>query len=265
MKKYFSFIAFAIMTALSLTFVSCGSDDESNNPNQTMTVGSVYAIPGGSTGWTSDNKFIASVSANGVTAEHVGETYIRNGSKSFKVTVISKYNTFKEPCLQWHADKPTVRNYMRNYVIQSETDDHILYKGLLKELFTFYTFKNGKLYGSSVLLSPSVVDAEELSDFLIERYVYVTKNDEDYYIGFVTPDTKSFVIMQITTINSEVVYHVAYGEATSNSAPAQVMNMLKQQFTPESTSAEAKAKIKAEFLRLIDVMPEINTELNLVK
>ena len=250
------------LLVLPLAFASCGSDDdEPNYPNQTLVAGSVYAIPGGSTGWTSDNELIASVSTNGVTAERVGETYIRNGSKSFKVTVTGKYNTFKEPCLQWNTGKSTVKSFMGGYTIQSEDDDNIFYKGLLKELLTGYSFKSGKLNLSSVLLLPSVVDAEELVGYLAERYVYVTKNEAEYYYGFATPDKKSVIIMQITTISSQVVYMIAYGQVTSSSAPAQTMKMMKKQLAPSST--EANAEVKAEYSRLLDVMPEINTELNI--
>ena len=260
MKK---FILFALLV-LPLAFVSCGSDnDEPNYPNQTLVAGSVYSIPGGNTGWTSDNELIASVSTNGVTAERVGETYIRNGSKSFKVTVTGKYNTFKEPCLQWGAGKSTVKNFMTGYTIQSESDDNLFYKAKLKEMLTGYSFKSGKLNLSSVVLLPSVVDAEEMVGYLAERYVYVTKNESEYYYGFATPDTKSVVILQLTTISSQVVYMVAYGEVTSSSAPAQTLKMMKKQIAPAST--EANAEVKAEYSRLLDVMPEMNPELNNIK
>ena len=79
MKKFF--LLFSLMV-VSLAVVSCGSDeDEPNYANQTMVAGDTYTIPGKIKDWTSDNDLIASVSNGIVTAERVGETYIRSGAK----------------------------------------------------------------------------------------------------------------------------------------------------------------------------------------
>lgn len=249
---------------LPLAFASCGSDDEPNYSNQTLAVGSVYSIPGRSTGWTSDNELIASVSTNGVTAKHVGETNIRNGSKSFKVTVTGKYNTFKEPCLQFGASMTQVKNFMSGYTLNKELTDALLYDGKFPVMYYMYTFKNTRMYLSSAIIKSSSVDTEEMVDFLNERYVFVTKDESKYYFAFISPDMKTMVILQLDTMDYQVVYEIIYAEYTgSSSAPAQTMKMMKKQLAPSST--EANAEVKAEYSRLLDVMPEINTELNIIK
>ena len=144
MKKLL--IIFSLVFA-ALAFVSCGSDkeDEPNYPNKTMMASETYTIPGKNGVWTSDNQLIASVSNGIVTAERVGETTIRNGSKSFKVTVTGKYNTFKEPCLKWGASKSTVKSFMSGYTMQSEDDENIFYKGKYREALTGYMFRSGQV------------------------------------------------------------------------------------------------------------------------
>ena len=250
---------------LPLAFASCGSDDdEPNYSNQTLAVGNVYSIPGGSTGWTSDNELIASVSTNGVTAEHVGETYIRNGNKSFKVTVTAKYNTFKEPYMKFGASMSTVKSFMSGYTLNKELSEALLYDGKFPVMYYMYTFKNSGMYLSSAIIKSSSVDTDEMVEFMKERYVYVTMDESKYYFAFISPDMKTMVILQLDTMDYQVVYEVIYAEYTgSSSAPAQTMKMIKKQLAPAST--EANAEVKAEYSRLLDVMPEMNTELNIIK
>lgn len=227
------------LIVIQLAFISCGDDEEPNYPDQTLVVGNTYTIPGNSTGWTSDNELIASISGNVVTAERVGETIIRNGNKSFKVTVNGKYNLYREPCMKWGASKSTVKSFMSDYILQSESDDALYYKGKLQELLTGFSFKNDGLYLSLVALSPSLVDTEDLVDFLAERYVYVTHDDSQYYYGFATTDAKNIVILQLKTISYQVVYYIVYAEVTSySSAPAVIKNIVKEK--PLQTNPEIK-------------------------
>ena len=186
---------------LPLAIASCGSDnDEPNYSNQTLTVGSVYSIPGGSTGWTSDNELIASVSTAGVKAEHVGETYIRNGNKSFKVTVTPKYNTFIEPYMNFGASKSSVKNFMNGYELNRETSDAIMYDGKFPVMYYLYSFKNAALNISSAIIKATSVNTDDMVAFLQERYVYVTMDEDKYYFGFVSPDEKILVILQLDTL-----------------------------------------------------------------
>ena len=258
MKKLILFT----LLILPLAFASCGSDDEPNYSNQTLAVGSVYAIPGGSTGWTSDNELIASVSTNGVTAEHVGETYIRNGNKSFKVTVTPKYNTFKEPYLNFGASKTTVKNFMSSFNLNKEQNDALLYDGSFPVMYYLYSFKNAVLNMSSAVIKVSSVSADDMVAFLQERYVFVTMDEDKYYFGFVSPDEKTLVVLQIDTLNSQVVYMIAYAEVSAYSTSAQTMKMMKKHLAPSSTTHGAE--VKAEYSRLLDVMPEMKSEYNII-
>lgn len=259
MKKFLFILSLFV---LPFTIISCGGDDEHepDYPDQTLVVGSTYTIPGGTTGWTSENELIASISTTGVVAERVGETCIRNGNKSFKVTVTGKFNLYREPCMQWHASKATVKNFMSDYTLQSETDNALYYKGKLRELLTGYSFKNSGLELSSVALAAALVDAGEMVDFMLERYVYVTHDEDQYYYGFVTPDKKNVVLMQLQTVSSQVVYFISYAEFTStSSAPAMIKKMAKEQ------PVKANPEFKATYRNLSDKMSEIRSDYNIVK
>lgn len=258
MKNLFVILSL-MLTAFA--FVSCGSDEEDepsySYSNQTLKVGQTYSIPGGGTGWASDNELIASVSNGIVTAELVGETYIRNGSKSFKVTVTPKYNTFKEPYMKFGASMSSVKSFMNGYTLNQEKSEALLYDGKFPVMYYLYTFKNGGMYLSSAILKASSVDTDDMVAFLHERYVFVTMDEDEYYFAYLSPDKKMMVILQLDTLNSQVVYEVIYGEFTSSSAPIQTMRMMGKQIEPSSTSANIN--LKAEYSHLLSVMLEMNT------
>ncbi len=261
MKK----LIFFSLVLVSLAIVSCGSDkeDEPNYTNQIMVVGETYTIPGKSMDWVSDNDLIASISNGIVTAEHVGETVIRNGSKSFKVTVTAQYNTFKEPYMNFGASMSSVKNYMSGYTLNKELSDALLYDGKFPVMYYMYTFKNAGMYLSSAILKASSVDADDMVAFLQERYVFVTMDEEEYYFAFLSPDKKMMVVLYLDTLNSQVVYEVIYGEFTSSSAPLQTMRMMRKQLVSSSTSANAELKV--EYSRLLNAMSEMKPVQNTIK
>lgn len=254
MKK---FILFALLV-LPLAFASCGGDDdEPSYPDKTMVAGDVYSIPNGTTGWTSDNELIASISPDGVKAEHVGETYIRNGSRSFKVTVTGKYNIYQEPYMNFGASMTTVKRFMSNYTLKKETANALLYDGAYPVAYHFFSFKDGGLYLSSVVIKATSVSTDDLIAFMQERYIYVTADKEKYYFGFISPDAQYLVILQLDTLDSQVVYEIIYGKNnTSSSAPAQIARMMKEKKGPTATAVNDN--VKAEYSRLSSVMPAAN-------
>ena len=262
MKKLLIILSLVVV---ALAVVSCGNDneDEPNYTNQSLVVGQTYAIPGGSTGWKSDNELIASVSSNVVKAEHVGETTIRNGAKSFKVTVKGMYNTYKEPCMQWGASTSTVKSFMSGYTLSSEQSDFLIYNGRSPVSLIAYSFKYGGLTLSSLVIPIGAVSIDELVAFMAERYLYVTQDEANNYFGFITADKKSIVILQIETINSQLAYFISYATATySSAAPAQTLMRLKKNSTADN---ENRTEVKMVVSRLLDLMPEMRPEHNIIR
>ncbi|MBR1551133.1 MAG: Ig-like domain-containing protein [Muribaculaceae bacterium] len=257
MKKLL--IIFSLALA-ALAFVSCGSDKdgEPNYPNKTMIAGETYTIPGKKATWTSDNPLIASVTGSTVTANRVGETTIRNGSNSFRVTVNGKYNTYREPCLQWGATKSTVKGFMSGYVLDSEKNDFLVYYGKSPVSLIAYTLKNSGLVLSSLVISIGAVSMDELVAFMAERYIYVTQDEANNYFGFITADKKSIVYLQIETINSQLVYFISYAAASSsNSAPASHLKRLNK-LSP--SQHENRVERNLVMSRLNEAMPKLSPE-----
>ena len=200
----------------------------------------------------------ASVSGNTVTAQRVGETTIRSGSNSFRVTVNGKYNTYREPCLQWGASKSTVKNFMSGYTMDSDQNNFLIYYGKSPVTFIVYSFKNSSLILSSLVIPIGAVSMNELIAFMAERYIYVTQDEANNYFGFISTDKKTIVYLQIETINSQLVYFISYAAASSsNSAPARHLKMLKKLSTSQD---ENRAEINSIMPRLHDAMTEMRPE-----
>ena len=79
MKKYFCIIALAIITVFSLTFISCGGDDDDDVVNKKpimLYVGEETRVPE-TTNLESENNFVAfATSNNKIKGFHVGETFV---------------------------------------------------------------------------------------------------------------------------------------------------------------------------------------------
>ena len=81
-----------------------------------------------------------------------------------------------------------------------------------------------------------------------ERYVYVTQNSSEYYFAYATPDEKNVVLLQLTTINSQVVYMVSYGSvSTSSYAPAAARAMMK-------VDSQSPPEVKSSFTHMMSTM-----------
>ena len=87
-------------------------------------------------------------------------------------------------------------------------------------------------------------------------------DEDDYYFGFVTPDKKTIVILQLQSNSGQLYYFVYYTSASSaNAAPAQAM-MMKQHFG--SAKQTLGTETKEEYLRMLNDMPDIQPEFNLI-
>ena len=224
---YYLFLSVIIA---SMALVSCGSDDEDepNYPDITLTAGDSYKIPGNNTDWTSDNELIASVIRGVVTARLVGETTIRNGSKSFKVTVTGKYNFFREPFLKWGASKQTVSDFMLGYSLIGEDERNLVYAGRYSEFMTDYFFGESGLEASIVALLPTRARIDELLAFLNERYIYYPEESSEDEKAYLTLDKKTMVVLVRTTIDSEQVFLIGYVSSSFfNDGTATVRRMVR--------------------------------------
>ena len=151
---------------------------------------------------------------------------------------------------------------MTGYTLFKETNEVLYYTGLNKEMGYGYSFTNSALSSSYVILQMTSVTSDEMVAYLAERYVYVTMDEDDYYFGFVTPDKKTIVILQLQSNSGQLYYFVYYTSASSaNAAPVQAM-MMKQHFG--SAKQTLGTETKEEYLRMLNDMPDIQPEFNLI-
>ena len=184
MKKVFSLM---LLLATMLTFAACGGDDEPDNTKLSKTAYSMYhedtqTIEGTNVTdlvWESDNEFVATVKNSAITGQYVGKTSVKSATKnlSFTVEVKPRYNTYEEPYLEWGASKSAIK--AKYGTPKSEDTYSLLYQTSNPNApIMLYVFENGKMATCGVVCKIST--AYQLGDFLVERYVPV-KVDVDNY------------------------------------------------------------------------------------
>ncbi|MBR5240733.1 MAG: hypothetical protein IKW05_02220 [Muribaculaceae bacterium] len=205
---------FYLLIGVCFLCQSCGEKDGpgTNFKDVTLNCEQTYTITGGEDiEWKSDNPLIASVSGNIVTANVIGETSIRSSKGSFKVTVkgiMSK--VYDIPCLEWGASKSRVKSFMSGRTLSKETTTDLVYYGSGAEIMTMYTFQSDKLKNSGVALSGSYISSSKLADYMLERYIPVSYDEDSYYFYFVTPDKKTGLALTLSVSGGNVIYMIAY-------------------------------------------------------
>lgn len=215
MKKFL--LALVLMVPM-LAFYGCGGDDEPNflNSTQTLDAGAEYIIPSNGT-WVSSNSLIASVEARTVHALREGEVSISDGQRQFKVVVKPTITIFPTPYLRFHSSKQSVLAYMNGLeldqlTLQSETKESLNYTGFINGsvIGYGYTFEQARLKMSMVAADRTIASTKELGEYLSQRYVPVVNADD--YIGMLSPDSKTVVLVEIKNVSGRILYVIAYSE-----------------------------------------------------
>lgn len=213
-KKLFLLMAILIPT---IAFTACGDDDkeEPNVPDQTLKVGQTYTIPANGS-WVSDNDLIASVGNNTVEGVRVGDVAIRSGEKSFNVIVKPTITLFNDPSLQFGESPSSIKRFMNKYgyEIIDESATNILYGSKQNGAVVGYgyTFENSTLKMSMILAPHSIASAERFADYLNQRFVPVTIEDD--YIGLISPDKKVLVVSMVKILSGDIMYVIPYAPNT---------------------------------------------------
>ncbi|MFR9166322.1 MAG: hypothetical protein ACLVKO_08985 [Dysgonomonas sp.] len=191
MKKLFFFFLL-----LPFTFVSCGGDDDSDDPlyemgrivlkNGSVSVNSDakgYKIEARSKyamSYRSENEFVIAVDSSGViTPVTVGDANVvitsEKDSVRLKVTVNPVATLYPDPYLNWGASRSDViKNIGKPTVEQS---DALVYYTELKGVRNFtYFFLDGAL--SNVIIAVEKAYISNLNKHLGERYRLFDKNEE---------------------------------------------------------------------------------------
>lgn len=184
MKKVFSLM---LLLATIFTFTSCGGDDdEPDNTKLSKTSYSLYheenqEIEGTNVSglvWDSENEFVATVKNGVITGQFVGKTMVKSSKNlSFTAEVKPRYHTYEEPSLDWGASKATIKaKYGTPY---SENATGLIYKTTNSNApIMMFVFENNKMSNCGVVCKIST--ASQLADFLLERYVPVKVDTNNY-------------------------------------------------------------------------------------
>ncbi|WP_294177704.1 Ig-like domain-containing protein [Coprobacter sp.] len=222
-----SFIVMLLLAVTGFAFVSCDKDDDDEPDSKKLNLNEITLEAGqttkliynGDCSWSSDQPLIASVDEEGnVTAERVGETYIKANNETCKVTVTPKYHTYIEPLTIWGCNQSLVKDFMSvltplGYTLTKETSTTLTYFSSINKVEMYsYIFENGKLETSGIA-APILTAGSDITDFLLERYVvlYVDREENMFYL---TSIDKLMAIVVGFNGNSIVV---AYINRDSNS------------------------------------------------
>ena len=222
MKKYI-LIATTIFTIMA-TFASCGSDDEEEAGltynDITITAGETHTIESGSN-WQSEEPLIASISNNIITAERIGTARIYNESASFNITVTPQYNLYNDPCMEWGASPSRVQSFMNGHEQISSKNSIVTYTGGKAAEAYAYMFENNRLTSSAVLVNAELYD-ESLASFLLERYVPISIDEENYMFFFINIEQDMLVTLGLKTSGYTVYALIMYTPYNQSDAKTRV-------------------------------------------
>ena len=208
-KKLFLLIAVIIP---AIAFVACSKDDEPNIPDQVINVGQTYTIPVDGI-WEPENEYVANIEGQTVKGLCAGETTIwntQNGKQSFKVTVKPTSFLYKDPCLQFGANKSKVKGFMTGFVeVDTENESlNFYYEERGFPIMYIYMFENNGLKSTGVFLPAKMTTSKQLADYLKERYIPVGSNGE--LIAMISTDKKIAVGVTVEYISSVLMYEIVY-------------------------------------------------------
>lgn len=229
MKKIL--FGFAIASLVAAT--SCNKEDETYSYDDvTLNVKETYQIPKGSgVEWTSSNDFIASVKGDEVTAEVAGTATMSSSRGSFVVTVVPTINYYTEPYLVWGSSKVQVKNFMSsklgNFALNDEDDDELTYVGSGNVWMYDYEFTDGALDYSYIYVDADAYTAQQMVDYMSQRYTLNNIDESENTIYWVSPDEQTAAMLYAAAIGSGVYWITAYTEYNPTKANGDVRALFK--------------------------------------
>lgn len=166
--------------------------------------------------WKSENSFIAEVVNGEIKAYRVGETKVASNKGSFKIKVTPKYNYFEEPNINFGTSIKDVKKSMENYNLLLEDANSLTYESTNYAKLIMYMFKNNALEISYILTKSSY--STQVAKWMNERYVYATTTDD--YIGFVSVDKTTVILVTPRQFGNTWYYAIVYGKMEKESKSA---------------------------------------------
>lgn len=207
MKKFFSMML--IMASVVFVFSSCSEEKEEVGPDIPSTinlkVGEYYNLKH-TAAWESSKTFVATVDGAGViTAKRAGKAEISayNLSKKCYVNVVASYTLYDEPVTKWGISKSELKRLKGT----PDNDTGTVYGYNCNSSYApmeAYMFENNKLTSSAKLVKTTYTD--QLVDHLMQRYMPLTVDTENYNIYFIDEETPN----KANTVVGASLYKTSY-------------------------------------------------------
>ena len=221
MKKIFSVM---LLAASVVCLTACSGDEEEVRPkipsSRNMKVGETFKL-GYETQWESSNKHVATVNSAGVvTAERQGTAKIYSGQENLScmVSVVPSYTLYNEPRMQWGISKNSIKSQKGTPVQVTSTELGYETGNTIAPL-EVYMFENDRLSSAAVIVK--LAYAEEMVEHLVQRYVPVKLDLEDYNVYMVDPapsgERKVYVFVQVYNKSYCVVLYMNVSDSTTRS------------------------------------------------
>lgn len=131
-----------------------------------------------------------------VTANRVGKTTIWANDESCEVEVTPRYKTYMEPCMDWGASESEVTDFMNGYGNLGKNGNTLGFSDQDNGIVYMYVFENNSL-SSSAIGAKFSSKGEEITNFLLERYVPITIDDSSYIVYMTNIDKTIGVVVSI--------------------------------------------------------------------
>ncbi len=228
---------------MAICFYSCGDSDEPQTPKPELKIEkSSYTLNPDDvtqisfTGdeellneleWDSDNEFVATIDKGLIYTEKVGKATITSSSGHIiHVEVSPNYNVYEEPSVDFGASMSTIKaKYGTPY---SSSSDALIYKTNNSSApYVMYVFTDGKLYFSSVILKNSTSVMADVTEFLLERYIVLSVDEDDLTVilchckGKKNSPTINYGVglyLYYDALKCPVVFYLPYTESKSRTA-----------------------------------------------
>lgn len=214
-----------MVVMLSISFVSCSSDDDTDDRITTTSV-TLFAnrtktIEGNVREMVSDNKFVATVENNVIKGNHVGEAIVTvNGKYKISVSVVPLYNIIDDPITEWGISKANVKAKHTQGTLYKENEDALLYQNCGDASFVLYSFEDGKLKG--VVVQAPLSKLSSFTDYLMERFTFYPGQFSDYtFLGidsYSVDDAKTVVALTIRDISNVSAVYMPRNKFNSDSS-----------------------------------------------
>ena len=217
-----------LLSVILVAMVGCEEPQEKLEPQSvTLHVNETAQLQysGDECVWMSDQSLIASVDNGLVTANLVGQTRVYANDLFCDVVVEPRYTMFKEPSCDWGATQEQVIESMSWSALVDRDESALYFSGDENVLAYTCNFENGKLAASIMTILNMGSNAEDVVNFLLERYLLFTYDDEVTLL--ISIDNKTVIgIMEQTPLI--MIIYLQYPEESTMRSSSYDMTCYKE-------------------------------------